>query len=100
MIRPHSRPSQLCLLAHKPIVLPALGRFALDVQNALISTFQFDCLPPHLVRAPLLPPNHLMMAETLPNDEVEFDEPEPDEDAHWLSQDIMRLVASHVDTLG
>ena len=42
--------------------LPAGARFALDVQNASISTFEFACLPSHVFPVPIMPPDHPMMA--------------------------------------
>ena len=57
--------------------LPAGARFALDVQNASISTFEFACLPPHVFPAPILPPDHPMMVATFPYDEMADDDPGP-----------------------
>ena len=78
--------------------LPALARFALDVQNAPISTFQFVSLPPHLVPAPLLPSLHPMLATTQPSEDMALDEPEPPEseppEAHWLTRDLMHHIAT------
>ena len=74
--------------------LPAGARFALDVQNASISTFEFACLPPHVFPAPILPPDHPMMAATFPYDEMADDEGGPLAIGQ-LDNDLISLILGH-----